>query len=222
MLLIVHFLQKVVVPLQIVKQKVNGTILSAIGVLFSALFSFFSYVNISIPMPTILALDNGSQTYNDNVEISIISDEKNSFKIYYSLDGTDPKNGIKYEKEFSISESTTVCARNRFLWLWSDIKKEPYKFEKLIIDDETESADKNIDKSDTQEDTITPESDTSNEDKDDEANEQDSKNTHQIDTQPEEQSPVPDPEPEPSTDSTTTPTQTAKQRTLLLDSRHWI
>lgn len=96
---------------------------------FSGLITFISLFNITVPAPIILPLDNETQKYTNDIEITIKSDEDCLFKTYYSLDGLDPKTeGNQYEEEITISESTTVCARNKFLWLWSDINRNTYKF----------------------------------------------------------------------------------------------
>lgn len=47
-------------------------------------------------------------------------------KIYYSLDGSDPKYGELYSEPIIILESTTVCAKSNFLWLWSDVSTVTY------------------------------------------------------------------------------------------------
>lgn len=101
------------------------SILISIGSLLVTLLASFQ---VKIPSPIILPLDSEVKIYDDNTKISIKSDD-NDCTIYYSLDGSDPKNdGIKYNGSFLISDSTTVCARSKFWWFWSDIEQCPYEF----------------------------------------------------------------------------------------------
>lgn len=58
---------------------------------------------------------------------------------YYTLDGTNPKNGELYNDTIIISKPTTVCAINKFLWLWSDIQISSY-----TINNSNENDDDNI------------------------------------------------------------------------------
>lgn len=109
----------------------KSSILSIIISVCSLIVTLLASFQIKIPSPIILPLDNEIQIYENNVEISIDSVEKDC-NIYYSLDGSDPKNdGIKYNESFSISDSTTICARNKFIVWWSDISKGSYKFKEL-------------------------------------------------------------------------------------------
>ena len=98
----------------------------------SAIIGFISIFNINVPCPTIYPLDNESKLYSDDVEITI--DSWDFFKTYYSLNGDDPKFSKLYENNFIISDSTTVCARNKFLFWWSDISQRCYNFK---IENET-------------------------------------------------------------------------------------
>ena len=84
-------------------------------------------MNIDVPKPNIFPLNNDTQIYTGNLTIEITSDN-NTLDIYYSIDGTDPKYGELYENPIDISGSTTVAARTKFLWWWSDISKSSYKF----------------------------------------------------------------------------------------------
>lgn len=104
----------------------KSTIFSVLVALISAVIAILSYVNITVPIPTILPLNNETETYIDSVEITIKSDKSFLIKTYYTLDGTDPKNGELYKDIFSVSKSTTVCARNKFLWMWSEPEERPY------------------------------------------------------------------------------------------------
>lgn len=88
--------------------------------------SFIMYLNITLPAPTIFPLDYEAQTYAGETEITI--EEYKWIDTYYSLDGCDPKYGDIYENAIIITESTVVSARNKFLWIWSDIKSNAYKY----------------------------------------------------------------------------------------------
>lgn len=117
----------------------KSTKLSAIATLFSAFFSVFSYMNITVPKPVILPLNNEINTYTDSLEVIIKLDKYNLLKTYYTLNGKDPEEGEVYKDTIVVSESTTVCARNKFLWMWSDISQSTYKFAEIpLIEEEPE------------------------------------------------------------------------------------
>lgn len=121
------------------KDKSNRfNILAAIGSL--GLTIYFG-INIKPPAPVILPLDNETRIYSDSAEIII---ESGGFDIYYSLDGSDPQNGKKYENPIIITNSTTVSARSKFLWRWSEPTKSAYRFESIPITI-SNSVDSNID-----------------------------------------------------------------------------
>lgn len=102
-------------------------VLAAIG---SLVLTIYFGINIKPPVPVILPLDNDTRIYSDSAEITI---ESGGFDIYYSLDGSDPKNGRKYENPIIITNSTTVSARSKFLWRWSEPNKSAYRFESIPI-----------------------------------------------------------------------------------------
>lgn len=104
----------------------KNVLFNAMASLFTGLVSVLSYVNTSVPSPTILPLDYETEIYNKEVMVTIKSNDENTFETYYSLNGDDPQDGIKYTDKFIVTESTTVCARNKFLWIWSDISKNAY------------------------------------------------------------------------------------------------
>lgn len=104
----------------------KSTKYSAIAALFNAVFSFSSYQNIVVPMPDILPLNNETETYIENVDVTINSDKFYFLETYYTLNGDDPKFGSIYEDTITLTESATVCARCKFLWKWSEIKQRPY------------------------------------------------------------------------------------------------
>lgn len=101
--------------------------------LFSALASLSMLFSTHIPKPEIFISDNTTAT-NENEIIIVINSDNRIFKTYYSLDGTNPKNGIEYEKEIYISNPTTIHAKNKFLFLWSETEKESFLYERLYIE----------------------------------------------------------------------------------------
>lgn len=121
----------------IIEGAAKSTIYSTMAALFSALVTAISYKDIVVPMPIILPLNSETETYIDNVEVSIKSDKSNYLKIYYTLDGNDPEDkGHLYKDPIYITKSTTVCARIKFLWMWSEWTRESYKFEKILYDNQ--------------------------------------------------------------------------------------
>ena len=68
--------------------------------------------------------------YDGAAEVSF--DTSPLLTTYYSLDGSDPKDGYKYTGKFKISETTTVVAKNRFLYIfWSKPEHSTYRFESV-------------------------------------------------------------------------------------------
>lgn len=131
----------------------KSSILSMIATLLTAVVSLPTYLNVDIPSPTIYPLDNETQIYTGEVEITIKTDEmvktNKQFYTYYSMDGTDPTQGYVYDEPFIITNSATISAKNRFLFWWSDMSKEGYKF-----DEQPES--KKTDKEKTTQSTTAP------------------------------------------------------------------
>lgn len=116
----------------------KSTKLSAFASLFAAVCTFLSLINFEIPSPVISFTNNEVETNNNSIEIIISSSEGDPFiTTYYSLDGSDPKNGTKYEKGIDISQSTNVSARNKFFWWWSEKAEGEYKFENNSTDNES-------------------------------------------------------------------------------------
>lgn len=103
----------------------------SIGGILSALAALIVTSLIEIPLPTIYPLNNDTEIYNNNLDITISSVP--FVRIYYSLDGSDPKKGQLYSKPFEITNSTTVSARSRFLYIWSDISKSAYNFDQTVL-----------------------------------------------------------------------------------------
>lgn len=187
--------------------------LASIG---SAVVALIMIFNLKIPIPEIYKVKNTINDYTEEMQVEINYD-KRFFDVYYSLDNTNPEQGNKYETPFSISENTTVYAKNKFLLWWSDLSDNSFGFEKMTIENKTESSSTSNDKYDVQEDKPIPETETDTDTKlenqvdgSDETNNQNKPNPDnetQIDIQLEDEQPVS----EPSTDSTTPkPTQTTE------------
>lgn len=97
----------------------------------SALVALMVSSVIEIPPPTIYPLNNDTEIYNNNLDVTISSVPLVS--IYYSLDGSDPKKGQLYSEPIGITNTTTVSARSRFLYLWSDVSKSAYNFDQTVL-----------------------------------------------------------------------------------------
>lgn len=107
----------------------NG-IFNFLAAICTLVLTIYFGINIKPPTPVILPLDNETRIYSDNAKITI---ESGGFDIYYSLDGSDPQNGIKYEEPIIITSSTTVSAKCKFLWKWSEPSQRAYRFESIPI-----------------------------------------------------------------------------------------
>lgn len=94
--------------------------------LFLACITVIQSFNVHIPPPNIFPLNAETKNCYNKEKITITADE--GYKIYYTLDGSDPKYGNKYEEAIIITETKTVCARAKFLFWWSDIQKSAYHF----------------------------------------------------------------------------------------------
>ncbi len=101
-----------------------------LATIVSLFLTIYFGINIKLPVPIILPLDNETRIYSENAIITI---ESGGFDVYYSLDGSDPKNGKEYEEPIIITSSTTVVARNKFLLWWSEPYKSAYRFESIPI-----------------------------------------------------------------------------------------
>ena len=93
------------------KKENRSLLISVLGSIFSAIVMIYTLLN-SVPVPTIYPLDNEAKVYNETVKISISSNPL--LKTYYSLDGSDPKDGYIYEDDFIITEITTISVKNKF------------------------------------------------------------------------------------------------------------
>ena len=89
-------------------------------------------LNDSVPSPTIYPLDNDAKIYSGSVKITM--DSYPFIKTYYSLDGSDPKDGYIYEGAITITKTTTVSAINKFQFGgWSKIEQSTFRFENMQI-----------------------------------------------------------------------------------------
>ncbi len=72
----------------------------------------------------------GSDTFFDSLVVSMSHPEEDA-KIYYTLDGSDPKkNGVLYEQPLCLKESATVCAAAKQSGRWS----HPVEAQYFLID----------------------------------------------------------------------------------------
>lgn len=112
------------------KEKIGGKIVSGL----ISVLSFLSIALTPVPTPTIYPLEDSVRVYEGIVEIEIKPNDSSPFiHTYYSLDGSDPEDGYIYEGSFIITSSTTVYAKNKFLWRWSEPNKSAYRFESIPI-----------------------------------------------------------------------------------------
>ena len=114
-----------------IKRK-KENILTLISVLGLTLTPFFTLLTLltAVPSPTIYPLNNEARIYTGTADVYI--DTSPWFTTYYSLDGSDPKDGYIYTGKFTITETTTVVARNRFLYIfWSKPEDNTYRFESV-------------------------------------------------------------------------------------------
>ena len=101
-------------------------ILSVLGVIFSIFGMIYTLLN-AVPAPTIYPLDNEARVYNETAKVYM-----NSYPFlttYYTLDGSDPEFGYIYKDEFTITKTTTVSAKNKFLIFWSGLSQNTFRFD---------------------------------------------------------------------------------------------
>lgn len=91
-----------------------------------ALLSVCVALNIDIPSPTIFPLNNDTEVYDNDLTITITSVPFT--KIYYSVDGSDPKGENIYSEPIQINSTTTISTRGRFFWCWSEVNKSAFTF----------------------------------------------------------------------------------------------
>lgn len=122
------YLIVICIKTKMAKEKISSKIISG---LVSAI-SFLSIALTPVPSPTIYPLEDNVKVYEGIVEITINPNDSSPFiHTYYSLDGSDQNTGNVYEDSFVITSSTTVFARNKFLWRWSEPTKSAYRFESM-------------------------------------------------------------------------------------------
>lgn len=94
-----------------------------------AIISVISIFQIRVSEPSIEPRNEQVPIDKKCLEVSIHSTEPNYVKLFYSFEG-DPKYNSKneYNDKFAIFESTTICARNKFLFWWSDMDEKSYEF----------------------------------------------------------------------------------------------
>lgn len=98
-----------------------------IATICATIITIITALAIEAPAPIIYPLDNETRVYKDEAEVTISSSDL--FETYYSSDGSEPKEGDRYEAPFTITASATISARNKFFIWWSDIGKNSFKFE---------------------------------------------------------------------------------------------
>lgn len=86
-----------------------------------------------VPAPTVCPLNSEAKIYEGELKITIDTIKFPFLKTYYSLDGTNPEEGYIYKEPFTISETTTIVAKNKFLWEWSEPDRRTYRFETIPI-----------------------------------------------------------------------------------------
>lgn len=111
------------------KKENRSMLFSVMMALFSVIVALYTLFT-SVPSPTIYPLNNEARVYDGAAEVSF--DTSPLLTTYYSLDGSDPKDGYKYTGKFKITETTTVVAKNRFLYIfWSKPEHSTYRFESV-------------------------------------------------------------------------------------------
>lgn len=105
------------------------TLISVLGLIISPFFTLLTLLT-AVPSPTIYPLNNDARVYIGTADVYI--ETSPLFTTYYSLDGSDPRDGYIYTGKFTIAETTTVVARNRFLYFfWSKPEDNTYRFESV-------------------------------------------------------------------------------------------
>ena len=91
-----------------------------------AIISLCVVLNIDVPSPIIFPLNNDTEVYDNDLTITITSVP--FVKIYYSLDGSDPKGENVYSEPIEINSTTTLSSRGHFLFWWSEVNKSAFTF----------------------------------------------------------------------------------------------
>lgn len=102
------------------------------GITDNKILSIFSDYSVDAPM-----LSVPGDTYDDNIKLSISA--KKGVEIYYTLDGSDPKeNGTKYDGSFEITgagmHTVKVVTKNE-LGVFSEVISETYMIEYVAPED---------------------------------------------------------------------------------------
>ncbi|MGN0353096.1 MAG: chitobiase/beta-hexosaminidase C-terminal domain-containing protein [Roseburia sp.] len=96
-----------------------------VGVL-SLISAIFQWLSIDVPCPQIYPLNNEiPRSSYESIQIQ----SNDGLDVYYTLDGSDPKYGELYTHEIKLESTTTIAARAKFFFWWSDIEKSNYEVE---------------------------------------------------------------------------------------------
>lgn len=120
----------------IIGTAIEESVSSVITILISLVCMAFSWGALNVPEPEILPFQENIKT---NTEISLNSIDK--LKIYYTLDGSDPKNGTLYDAPFVLENSCIVAARTKYGLKWSKIVNHEFTIEQneMKLNEETVS-----------------------------------------------------------------------------------
>lgn len=99
--------------------------------IISAIFALIVGINNNVPCPEIYLVKNELNDYTNQMEIEISCEKFPLLEVYYTLDKTNPENGIKYQETFLISKDTTIYAKTKFLYWWSELSENSFGFEKI-------------------------------------------------------------------------------------------
>lgn len=133
-----------------IKKKSWLTKLQTMVVFWVSFFGIiFSYASIEIPQPLITPGNVG--VIRERPETIKISAE-DGLEIYYTIDGSDPKelkqpnnsSDMANSVTCSLDKSTVISARTKFLFFWSELTERTYTFIKPpIIDNESTDTNNN-------------------------------------------------------------------------------
>lgn len=122
-----------------IKYQTRRNRINKIVAILTSIITFLTVLNV--PKPKIYRINEKSDGYMDGIKIEIICKNFPLYETFYSLDGTNPQNGYKYEEPFIIYEDSKVVAITKFLWWWSDTDNNLYSFENLKFDNMSKSPD---------------------------------------------------------------------------------
>lgn len=109
------------------RKKDNRSMLFSVFCLIFSIFSMLWTLLDAIPVPTIYPLDNEAKLYDGPAEVYI--DSYPLLTTYYTIDGSNPEYGDTYKNTFTVTKTTTVSAKNRFLVFWSELSQNTFRFE---------------------------------------------------------------------------------------------